>query len=582
MGRVYSNWQFPRSNRPPRLCRNVPEKAMGWGSQSIAHNLQGRQCALRAIFCLCRRFGEYQMRQLLRPMKNIAFAVAAVTLGLMSFAAATGDAASGPVFKVKNYGAACDGATDDTAAIQKAINAAEAAGGGVVEFPSGTCLLNTNYPSSHPWFFYNLKIGSNVKLRGTAGAKLLQGSRGRHPLVAGATQVRNTVLAFGLDYTVVRFQQAAYNGGFYGLKATTANGSRVALADPSNASKFKVGDYVALFKTTAGDVIPMEASQLTAVDGATGVLGLKSSLARSFATPVIANVTSLVTTNIGVEDLIVQGAEPLAVTEAFGFTAQNNRFIIDTAVGASNVLNLNCNTLRDFQFIGNFFASDGPTWAGLELTQRNSQNGLFNGNTFIGSNMGFGEYAAHITFTNNHFWIHADPTVVAGVFIGGKDVNFSNNDVHGGNITGGSSWGALLSDFIGPAEYASYVGQIRIANNTFNCQADGNACLGIFAADTSVTGNTITVVGSALGIHAEGPLLQSNTIRGNTFSMGSGDGILIVTPSTGGSGSVITGNTISGSGAHGIYVNAHGAPNAGGITLLSNTITGFGAPVSIH
>jgi len=36
------------------------------------------------------------------------------------------------------------------------------------------------------------------------------------------------------------------------------------------------------------------------------------------------------------------------------------------------------------------------------------------------------------------------------------------------------------------------VGQIRIAHNTFRCQADGNACLGIFAADTSVISNTIT------------------------------------------------------------------------------------------
>src|ERR1019366_481439 len=112
----------------------------------------------------------------------------------------------------------------------------------------------------------------------------------------------------------------------------------------------------------------------------------------------------------------------------------------------------------------------------------------------------------------------------------------------------------MLADFVGPSEYATYVGQIRIANKYFDCQADGNACLGIFAADTSVIGNTITAAGSALGIHVEGPLLQANQIQGNTLSMGSGDGMLIVTPATGGSGSVITGNTISGSGAHGIYV----------------------------
>jgi parallel beta-helix repeat protein len=64
--------------------------------------------------------------------------------------------------------------------------------------------------------------------------------------------------------------------------------------------------------------------------------------------------------------------------------------------------------------------------------------------------------------------------------------------------------------------------------------------------------------------------------------MDSGDGMLIVTPSTGGGGSVVSGNTISGSGAHGIYINAHGAPKAGGVTVSSNNITGFRTPVLIH
>ena len=58
--------------------------------------------------------------------------------------------------------------------------------------------------------------------------------------------------------------------------------------------------------------------------------------------------------------------------------------------------------------------------------------------------------------------------------------------------------------------------------------------------------------------------------------------MLIVTPSAGGGGSVVTGNIITGSGACGIYVNGHGASKAGGNTISGNAITGFKTPVSIH
>lgn len=47
-----------------------------------------------------------------------------------------------PYFNVKTYGAIGDGATNDRAAVQLAINAAIAAGGGVVFFPQGTYLCN--------------------------------------------------------------------------------------------------------------------------------------------------------------------------------------------------------------------------------------------------------------------------------------------------------------------------------------------------------------------------------------------------------------------------------------------------------
>ncbi|HSU56229.1 MAG TPA: glycosyl hydrolase family 28-related protein, partial [Candidatus Dormibacteraeota bacterium] len=44
------------------------------------------------------------------------------------------------IFNVTNYGAVGDGTTDNTTSIQNTINAANAAGGGVVEIPPGTFL----------------------------------------------------------------------------------------------------------------------------------------------------------------------------------------------------------------------------------------------------------------------------------------------------------------------------------------------------------------------------------------------------------------------------------------------------------
>jgi len=49
----------------------------------------------------------------------------------------------GQNYDVKAYGAVGDGATDDTAAVQAAITAADAANGGIIYFPSGTYLISS-------------------------------------------------------------------------------------------------------------------------------------------------------------------------------------------------------------------------------------------------------------------------------------------------------------------------------------------------------------------------------------------------------------------------------------------------------
>src|SRR5882672_8694891 len=55
-------------------------------------------------------------------------------------AGGSGFAQTPPIFNVRTYGAAGDGTTIDTPAINAAITAANAAGGGTVTFPPGSYL----------------------------------------------------------------------------------------------------------------------------------------------------------------------------------------------------------------------------------------------------------------------------------------------------------------------------------------------------------------------------------------------------------------------------------------------------------
>lgn len=73
-------------------------------------------------------------------------------------------------FDVTEYGAVGDGITDDRLAIQAAIEAANAAGGGTVYVPAGTYIVSENGSN-----FYCLLLRANVHLRGASqGASVLK------------------------------------------------------------------------------------------------------------------------------------------------------------------------------------------------------------------------------------------------------------------------------------------------------------------------------------------------------------------------------------------------------------------------
>lgn len=95
---------------------------------------------------------------------TIAFLLSVLSGNLFSSSIKEVHAASSSDYDVKAaYGAVGNGTTDDTAAIQNAINAAQAAGGGVVFFPKGTYKISSTLTVTK----------SNVQLEGTGNASVL-------------------------------------------------------------------------------------------------------------------------------------------------------------------------------------------------------------------------------------------------------------------------------------------------------------------------------------------------------------------------------------------------------------------------
>ena len=78
----------------------------------------------------------------------------------------------GDTYDVTSYGAACDNSTDDTSAIQDAIDAAEAAGGGTIQLPLGTCRVTTVTVSGNYIGFAGKHRNATV-LRGTANQAVI-------------------------------------------------------------------------------------------------------------------------------------------------------------------------------------------------------------------------------------------------------------------------------------------------------------------------------------------------------------------------------------------------------------------------
>ena len=115
-----------------------------------------------------------------------------------ALAGSVGSSGSSAVFNVMSYGAKGDGVTDDSSAIQSAIDACHTAGGGVVYFPFGVYLLKSCI------YHYN-----NMTLFFESGATLKRGTSSLRYLLAN--DISNTVTGYNGTHDV-RIIGATFDG----------------------------------------------------------------------------------------------------------------------------------------------------------------------------------------------------------------------------------------------------------------------------------------------------------------------------------------------------------------------------------
>lgn len=130
------------------------------------------------------------------------------------------------IYNVKAYGAVGDGTTDDTAAIQSAVDTCAAAGGGVVWFPKATYKLVTNPIKLYSGATPTIVGYSNITLAGTGASTLAQSTTGVDVIkalndAANGAQSKNVTI----ENLTLTFSGTATNSG-HGIyaKQQAANG----------------------------------------------------------------------------------------------------------------------------------------------------------------------------------------------------------------------------------------------------------------------------------------------------------------------------------------------------------------------
>jgi hypothetical protein len=252
---------------------------------------------------------EISRRQLLVGALGLAATLPYVP---SAFAAASDE--GGSEFDVKRFGAAGNGIANDTAAVQRAVDAATASGGGTVYFPLGSYRLVKREDA----IFAVGCHGDNITFRGVgAGSRIVTDSlQGSAFSISGAGKPEGSTNWWPHVY---------HNLPQHTILPARRGDATVRLANAGDARFFAPGDLVYLRTGQILDVHPgytepdSEINEVTSVVGDT--LGLRWPLAKDYAQEYyLSGTTGRTSRTPG------PNAAPLAITNAKDVTSRNVAF----------------------------------------------------------------------------------------------------------------------------------------------------------------------------------------------------------------------------------------------------------------
>lgn len=181
---------------------------------------------------------------------------------------ATGEDIHKSEYNVKDYGADGDGVADDSTAIQDAINAAEADGGGIVYFPRGTYYITAQLSVS----------GNNITFQGEG--KLI-----------------SKLDCSGIAASTYAVDVSGVNNASYAISSTSDGDTSVTCSTASNAGNFSKGQLVLIRSDDAFESSGVNETEVNVVessDSTAGTVSLQRPVEAAYSTtPTIHDIDAI-------------------------------------------------------------------------------------------------------------------------------------------------------------------------------------------------------------------------------------------------------------------------------------------------